>query len=82
MSLSKLMGEDVPSRVIARPIDEDGNYHDDEGIYRDGQTHVEIVCSGCVVCNTRNPPPFWYSGCAHCVIKGATGTGRRYEVVE
>ena len=28
--------------VIAYHIDEDGNYHDDEGKFRDGQTHEVI----------------------------------------
>ena len=56
---------------IAFSIDEEGNFNDDKGIYRDGQTGDEIACHGCRICDTGEKPhsPFWYSGCSNCIIE-------------
>ena len=61
---------------IAFSIDEEGNFNDDKGIYRDGQTGDEIACHGCRICDTGEKPhsPFWYSGCSNCIIQATCAT--------
>ena len=60
---------------IAYHIDENGNYHDDAGNYRDGQTHDAIDCAGCDNCLiVDNLDPTLaggnqFRGCMNCVVE-------------
>ena len=51
---------------IAYHIDENGNYTDDAGNYRDGQTHDAIDCAGCNDCRIGGEH---YRGCMNCVVE-------------